>query len=235
MVDPASTQPLDLTEIRWIAFDAVGTLIHPEPPVPSIYHAVGARHGSLLGEDEIGRRFKQAFDESHRPSPGDEGLQTSEDVERDRWRSIVGRVMPDVGDADACFDELFNHFARPGSWMCFPEVGGILQSLKAAGYRLALASNFDDRLTGIVHGLLELSPLDAVVISSLVGFRKPSPLFYHALIETAGCRAGELLMVGDDLRNDVEGARAAGLQAIHLDRDAGETLQTLKALGLLLI
>ena len=42
---------------------------------------------------------------------------------------------------------------------------------------------------------------------------KPSPAFFHAAISQLGCRPGEVLMVGDDVFTDVNGALKAGLKA----------------------
>jgi len=46
----------------------------------------------------------------------------------------------------------------------------------------------------------------------LVG--KPSPEFYHAATQALGLPPGQVLMIGDDLEGDVEGARLAGLRAV---------------------
>lgn len=42
---------------------------------------------------------------------------------------------------------------------------------------------------------------------------KPSPAFFHAALGLLGVPAARALMVGDDIVNDVEGARAAGVPA----------------------
>lgn len=42
---------------------------------------------------------------------------------------------------------------------------------------------------------------------------KPSPAFFHAAASELGCRPGEVLMVGDDVASDVNGALKAGMKA----------------------
>ena len=141
--------------IRWIAFDAVGTLIYPDPPVAAVYAAAARRFGSRLTEEDIRRRFAEAFSQSEAEvlSPVDwrrtDVLRTSEDRERRRWAEIVSRVIDDANDPAACFSELFNHFARTDSWRCYPDVAETLDRLAERGYRLAIVSNFDDRLNAI--------------------------------------------------------------------------------------
>src|SRR5437016_5097413 len=101
--------------IRAVFFDAVGTLLHPEPAASVVYAEVGRRHGSRYDLSGIDSRFHAAFrreeeiDFAH-------GLRTDEAREVERWRRIVATALDDVTDADACFEELFEHFSRPENW-----------------------------------------------------------------------------------------------------------------------
>lgn len=210
--------------VRWIAFDAVGTLIYPDPPVAEAYFQAARRHGSRLSIQEIARDFKQAFRESERndlassDAAANARLSTSDQRERERWRQIVARVVHDVADTGACFEELFLHFSRVTAWRCFEDVAPALVALRAAGYRLAIASNFDHRLHALCDLIDGLQPVERRVISAEAGYRKPSVHFYKALLDATECAAQELLMVGDDFENDVLGAREAGLAALLIDR-----------------
>lgn len=209
----------------WIAFDAVGTLIHPDPPVAVAYAEAARRHGSTLTADDIRPRFRRVWKESEThdlagiaSSAATEPLATNEVRERERWRWIVCQVIHDIADPDDCFEELWQHFAQPTSWSCFPDVEESLADLAAAGLRLAVASNFDQRLPPICANLPALNPIQTCVVSSVVGYRKPSPHFFVALSQATNCPADRLLMVGDDFANDIAGARAAGLSARFLNR-----------------
>ena len=51
--------------------------------------------------------------------------------------------------------------------------------------------------------------LDEASHRLFVGCRKPGRAFFEALLSRAGCQAGEVVMVGDDAANDIEGARQA--------------------------
>ncbi len=171
--------------------------------------------------EEIGRRFSKAFrDTEQGDSTAEAGVRlvTSEAREKERWAQIVATVIDDIPDTAACFAELFAHFACPDAWRCFDEVPAVLAGLKEAGYRLAIASNFDGRLHAVCDGIAALRRIDARIISSEVGIRKPHPGFFASLVRNAGCRPDEVLMVGDDHSNDIEGARSAGLAAVFLNR-----------------
>ena len=208
-------------QIRCLAFDAVGTVMHPHPSAAEVYHALARKFGSQIAADEVARRFRHAF----RDSEGDDGAApaesrfvTSEQIEFDRWKRIVGQVLDDVTDIDGCFQELFVHFGRPTSWRCFPETAEVLAEFKQRGYELALASNFDRRLHAVCEGHEELQQFSLRIVSSEVGCRKPGRLFYDSMVEQAQCRPDEILMIGDDLENDVIGAQSAGLHAIFVNR-----------------
>jgi putative hydrolase of the HAD superfamily len=211
-------EAMGLHPIRAVYFDAVGTLLHPEPPAAEVYADVAGRYGSGLSLPTIARRFTEAFrreeavDRAH-------GLRTSEAREVLRWRQIVAAVLDDVADAEAGFADLYRHFGRPEAWRCDPQAAPLLQHLAAQGYLLGMASNFDQRLWSVVAGKPELHLLARVVISSEVGWRKPAPEFFAALCRSAGVSAPEALYVGDDPANDYHAAEAFGLRGVLLDRE----------------
>jgi HAD superfamily hydrolase (TIGR01662 family) len=227
--------------IRWIAFDAVGTLIHPAPSAAAVYHRVGLRHGSRLVAAEVASRFRNVFERIPQSSDlecrcpeGEEPWHTCEVLERLRWQWIVESVLDDVLTPTECFEELFAHFGQPDNWACFPEVGSALRELGQAGYQLAVCSNFDSRLNAVMDGTPELSPIELRVISSEVKYRKPSGRFFEAITREANCAASRILFVGDDPANDVAAAEAAGFWAWQIERGAGlrqnQTLHSLDEL-----
>jgi putative hydrolase of the HAD superfamily len=216
-----SSVPFAPADVRAVFFDAVGTLLYPAPPAEEVYARVGRSHGSRLGQVEVRARFRAAFARQEEVDLA-AGLRTDEGREVARWRAIVGEVLADVSDPETCFRELYAHFARPEAWVCDAEAGPVLAGLARRGYGLGLASNFDHRLRGIAAGLPELAPVRHLVISSEVGWRKPAREFFARLCAEAGFPPGRVVLVGDDVVNDLEGATRAGLPAVLLDR-AGRT------------
>jgi putative hydrolase of the HAD superfamily len=202
--------------VHAVFFDAVGTLLFPNPAPAAVYAAVGARHGSRLSVEAVGARFRRAFAAEEAVDRA-AGFQTGEAREERRWRRIVAAVLDDVDDAESCFRDLFAHFGRPDAWRCDPDAGAVLQTLAARGLVLGLASNFDERLRPIVGGMPWLAPLRHLVVSSEVGWRKPARSFFDAVCATEDLPAEQVLLVGDDVDNDWRGARAAGMACILLD------------------
>ena len=124
----------------------------PCPPAPLVYATIGRRYGSRLEPEAIALRFAAAFREQERLDHASD-LRTSEEREVRRWRHIVAAVLDDVADPEACFRELFEHFARPESWRCAPGTETTMEGLTARGLRLGLASNYDRRLYPVAAGL----------------------------------------------------------------------------------
>ena len=128
--------------IHAIFYDAVGTLIHVQPSVASIYAEVGRRFGSQPDGGAIHLRFHAAFARQDRLDE-QAGWALKRPAERQRWRSIVAEVLDDVADADACFGALFAAFAKPAAWACDADAGAVLAHWRQ-GRRAAeqLASEF---------------------------------------------------------------------------------------------
>lgn len=202
--------------VRAIYFDAVGTVLHPQPSAGAVYAEIGQRFGTALAPGEIHRRFVAAF-RAEEEVDARVGHRTDEARELQRWRNIVESVLDDVLDREGCFDALYDHFARATAWVADPAAAPVLESLRRTGYQVGLATNFDHRLRSVLAGLPALAEVQHVVISSEVGWKKPAPPFFARLGEQCGLAPEEILLVGDDWDNDYRGARAAGLHARLLD------------------
>jgi len=206
--------------IRAVYFDAVGTLIFPRPHVDAVYCEVGRRHGSRRNRKSCRRRFSEAFQKQEGLDRA-RGWITSEQREQQRWRDIVAEVLDDVKDPEGCFAELYQHFAKPAAWWCKVGTEELFAALRGRGCLLGVATNYDHRLRTVVAGLVSLRGIDHLLISSEVGWRKPAPAFFEALVRQAGVAPAEILLVGDDRVNDYDGALAAGLGAVLLDATPG--------------
>jgi HAD superfamily hydrolase (TIGR01662 family) len=104
---------------------------------------------------------------------------------------------------------------------CYQVYGDVvpaLRELRQRGLRLGIVSNFAWDLPQLVADLGLALLVDDVVTSARVGFRKPRPeVFRTAAVRLNGTPTSSCF-VGDDPNCDVEGATAAGLHGILLDR-----------------
>ena len=216
-----STNKMSKTS-KFILFDAVGTLVYPDPLVEHAYFEIGKAFGSSIQFEEVKARFEKAYREFFVASASQK---TNEEIEREKWRSVVGQVFDDVEKFDSVFDELWNYFGNPKSWSLYSDVEATFHALTKQGIPFAIASNFDARFRKIWD---QIAPLHfrgtKIFVSTELGFSKPSPKFYNLIIEAIQIPAADVLMVGDSLENDVRAAQAVGMQAILIQRVKLESL-----------
>ena len=93
-----------------------------------------------------------------------------------------------------------------------PDVLALVRDARAAGVRVALATNATDHLDADLAELGLTGELDAVVNSSAVGAHKPTREFFTAAAMALRTPPNQLLLV-DDSDRFVRGARVAGLSA----------------------
>jgi putative hydrolase of the HAD superfamily len=212
-------------EIRAVVFDAVGTLIHADPPVAEVYGAAGLRHGSSLAISDMLANMKAAIERNFRGDVSDEEL------ERARWRQVVAETFTDIADTSAIFQELWDHFAEPAHWRVADEAKAVCRELTSRGVVTAVASNFDGRLISISRRLPPLDAIGPIFISSQIGFSKPHPEFFRRVQRSLQLEPAQILMVGDCRTNDYAAAQAAGWQSLWLAPGSaeisGETISSL--------
>ncbi len=221
--------------IQAILFDVVGTLLRVRGSVRQIYADVGSTLGLAVAPPVAEFRFRAAF-RAQESLDAARGWQTDAEREANRWRAILQTVFHDQSQAADPFPVLWEHFSQPASWECFPDVSATLAELAGQGLRQALGSNFDSRLHTVLDGFPELAGLRPRFIRAEVGWSKPAPEFYARVVADLGLPPEAILVVGDDERNDVAAARAAGLRALLLDRRGGnarndDSLMSLAQLG----
>lgn len=137
-----------------------------------------------------------------------------------------GRIPPesfatslmDLSDVQLPYDD----FVRAWEDIFWPNVpvAALIRALKAKGYRLFLGSN-----TNVLHATFyrrqfaaTLDFFDGLILSYEVGHLKPARAFFDACVRAAGVPAASCIFI-DDMPENVEGAREAGLTAIHYASD----------------
>ena len=98
----------------------------------------------------------------------------------------------------------------------FPGVVRTVERLRAAGLKLAVASDFPVRRKLEILGLSGL--WDCEISTEEVGYLKPNPEPFQALLDCLGEPAERVLYVGNSYRYDIEGAQAIGMPTAHLVR-----------------
>jgi len=103
----------------------------------------------------------------------------------------------------------------------YPDTLACLDGLKKAGRCIYLLSNAQRSFTWQeleVSGILPY--FDGVLISSDEACMKPDPDFYDILCERYQLDKKESVMIGNELRSDMAGAAAAGIDSFYINRAA---------------
>jgi putative hydrolase of the HAD superfamily len=219
-------------ELRAVLLDALGTLVELQPPGPRLRTALREHTGVDVGDEAAERGFAAEIGyylANHMRGSDREGLERLRDDCAKALRAAIGRDDLDHAAVRTAMLEALEF--RP-----FPDVIPALEALRARGLRLVVVSNWDCSLSEWLERAGIGALVDATVSSAAVGAAKPAPLVFERGLELAGCAAVEAVHVGDSVDNDVEGARAAGLRAILVQRDgdppAGvETVRSLAELS----
>jgi putative hydrolase of the HAD superfamily len=205
--------PAEFT-IRAVTFDVGGTLIQPWPSVGHVYAEVAAQNGLQISTELLNQQFVKAW----------KGFKGFNHTKTD-WGRMVDLTFHDLARTPPSltfFDQLYSRFSAPEVWDIFPDVHPALEVLRSRGLKLAIISNWDERLRPLLNSLELDRYFEEVVISCEVGVPKPSAVIFSQAAEALRLSPGEILHVGDDPVADVEGATAAGFKAVLLDR-AGAT------------
>ena len=104
----------------------------------------------------------------------------------------------------------------------------LMRELKAGGKRMAMLTNNVREWEPVWRPMLPVDEIfETVVDSGFVGVRKPEARIYEITLERLGLPAEACLFV-DDLEPNCEGARAAGMTAVHF-RDNGQAIAEIRA------
>lgn len=192
-----------------LAFDFGGTLAEPGPSPTGELVADAARRIGAKPPPSLAAAFDRSYALAIRADRRT-GQQTPFPLVLERacaaaewsgppagpWTETVFTLLPDTTvDVDAA---------------------AAVRALHDRGYACLLACNTQRPLrarerTMAAAGLAGY--FSAVVLSSVLGWRKPNPAFYAAVLAVAPCPAKRILYVGDTPNKDVTGPRQHGMQA----------------------
>jgi putative hydrolase of the HAD superfamily len=222
-VAPSLDAAITADRHRAVLFDAAGTLFQLRTPVGAVYAEAALAHGLRPGPDlaqRIEQRFRAEFPAMPRPAyrPDDPAHNEAED--RRWWRQLVRQVLRDFGpfDFDPFFDAVYALYASAETWELFPEVPSVLRELRRRGLRLGIVSNFDARLLPVCEGLGLHNRVDTITYAAEAGAAKPDAGIFALALDRLEVDAPAALHVGDSLEEDVQGAQAAGLDALWVFR-----------------
>jgi putative hydrolase of the HAD superfamily len=201
---------------RAVLLDALGTLVELEPPWVHL-----ARELDVEADERLvaAVRAEMAYYKEHSHDGRD---QASLADLRSRCAQVLSRELGMKVTVETMMASI--------RFRAFDDAPPALAELRELGLALVCVSNWDVSLPDVLRrcGLAEL--LDGVVTSAEVGARKPDPAIFAPALEIAGCGATEALYVGDTPEEDLAAAKAAGIQALLIDRAGGGDIASLTAI-----
>jgi putative hydrolase of the HAD superfamily len=201
--------------LRAVLFDVDFTIAKPGPELgPDGYRRLGERFGLQLDPSRYAEAREKAV----------EGIRRHPELEHDEeiWVAFTERIIRGMGgDSDSAHDcavamtEAWEHAEH---FELYEDALPVFQELRRHGLKLGLVSNTGRDLNEFVaHHRLEV---DAVLGSRAFGRTKPHPTIFQAVLERLDVAPADAAMVGDSPEDDVDGARAAGIEVVFLlDRE----------------
>ena len=132
------------------------------------------------------------------------------------WMSAAGIGETEITDCALRFGAIHKEatlwrVVRPGTFEA-------LEAFKSAGYKLAIVSNAEGQVEADAKRFGLAKYFDVIIDSHIVGVAKPDPRIFQIALERLGVGPDEARFAGDIYSIDVEGARAAGIEARLVDQ-----------------
>jgi putative hydrolase of the HAD superfamily len=192
--------------------DALGTLVELQPPARYLQRALATLS---LPEAERAIRAEMSYYRAHlnegRDAPSLAQL-------RRRCAAALRDALP-APARPADLDGLVEVLLDSLRFRAFADARPALEAIRRRGLRVVAVSNWDCSLPEVLERIGLAPLLDGVVASAVVGARKPAPEIFRRALELARVQPTDAIHVGDSVVEDVEGARAAGIEPVLLRRD----------------
>jgi putative hydrolase of the HAD superfamily len=202
---------------RAVLFDVDFTLIEPGPMFRAEgYHLFCARHGMEVDRSRFDSAVASAANvlDSAADAPYDAAVFVA------YTRHIIEQMGGAGENLEACAREIYDEWASCQHFELYDDVPAALRALAESGLRVGLISN-SHRCLESFQAHFELRGLiDATISSPDHGFMKPHPSIFSEALQRLDVLPSEALMVGDSIRDDVEGALRAGIRAALLHRSS---------------
>jgi putative hydrolase of the HAD superfamily len=215
--------------LRAVVFDVDFTLAKPGPDLgPEGYRRLGERFGLTLDPT--------LYDAARAAAVGELKRHPELDHDEEIWVLFTERIIQGMGGAGSTYDcavEMTRAWQHAHHFELYEDALPTLDALRDRGLRIGLLSNTSRDLDAFVaHHRLTV---DAALTSHAHGKTKPHETIFRAMLTRLDVAPAEAAMVGDQLEDDVDGARAVGMHAVLVDRegryaDVPDRLDDLRAL-----
>jgi putative hydrolase of the HAD superfamily len=220
---------------RTIFFDAVGTLFVVNGTVGFQYSRLALKFGIRKDPAVLEQRFREAFKKSPPMAfPGQSGARLQQ-AEKEWWYNLVRHAFQDIAvpQFNPFFEAVYSFFAgeyqdfddglgKVSAWRLYPETRDLLRELRFF-YKenpLGMITNFDSRIHSVLRHMDIDSFFQTVTFSTEEGIAKPSKEIFQRALEKAHSAAEDAIYIGNEPDTDGEGAKAAGIPFLLINRQS---------------
>ncbi len=204
-----------------LVFDVGGTLLHfDHVQMQQVYLKAAQACGTTLDPLRVGAVLEQLEGElptlaQHR------ALSLEVDFGKTFWEDFYAEGFRRLGvsaDVTEAVAQIREQFMRGEFEVLFDDTLLALNELRTRNVQMGILSNFSPNLEDLLRKLGIHDYFRFFVVSSIVGVEKPDKKIFDLAVNAANRPRSETLYIGDSIFHDMEGARAAGIAGVLIDR-----------------
>lgn len=206
--------------IKVVGFDFFGTLVKANAEIDRCIGNICQklrRHQISFSKEEFIQNYKIVSSNFRKVRLG-----TYKEVSNCVWlAATLLRLGYDLKDDSQPVIEAVESYFSPWALTVYKDTWSTILRLQST-YRMGLISNFT--YTPFLKKSLFKLRLDkyfeCVLVSEEVGWRKPHPHIFKKFLKFMNVEASETLFIGDDLEQDISGAKGVGMKTVWIVRDS---------------
>ena len=201
------------SSLELVTLDAGGTLLAERISRGAMYAEIARDEGLSMSDAAMGELMAAVHDRLPRQIDGSWRYELS-------WfsalieRIFVGELGLPEGRLPVVREALFARYRDPSLFQVLPGVFELQADLVRLGVRMAVISNWSPDLHVLLDGLGLADPLEFTLTSAEERCEKPEAEIFHRALERAGVSPENALHIGNDPRDDHDGALAVGMDAL---------------------
>ena len=210
--------------IRAVFFDLYGTLATFDPPREVIQANAAAQFGLALSPEGVDSGYHLADQHMSRQN-ATAPVRNMSPAEQAHFFARFEQLVLDGAGHSVDLETAAAVWKRVRSQRyklaLFEDVVPALDRIRNSGLLTGLISNVHSTGSALADSMGLTGHIDFAVTSGDAGAEKPHPAIFRAALSKAGVRPAEAVHVGDQIESDIDGAQAAGIAPILMDRFNG--------------
>ncbi|MBM3957149.1 MAG: HAD-IA family hydrolase [Gemmatimonadetes bacterium] len=210
--------------VRAVFFDLYNTIARFDPSREELQARAATEFGISLTAEGVSRGYHTA-DAFFAATTSSRPIREMSGEEQERFFSRYQQLILEGAGHDVDLDTAGRMWHRVRSqrygMKLFEDVIPTFDRLRADGRVVGVISNYARRGAAIAEDLGFAGHADFTVTSLEAGAQKPDPAIFRMALARAGVEASGAVHVGDQIESDVQGALAAGIRPVLIDRYGG--------------